>query len=98
MTLQTGAQIKETFDEQYTGSERRQRPLRTCVEAALRCYFADLNGHKPSGLYQMVMSEVEKPLLETVMHHARGNQSQAAEMLGINRNTLRKKLKFHGID
>ena len=98
MTLQTQVANKETVGENYAGDERRQRPLRACVESALRCYFKDLNGHRPAGLYQMVMGEVEKPLLETVMHYARGNQSLAAEMLGINRNTLRKKLKLHGID
>ncbi|MCG6872875.1 MAG: DNA-binding transcriptional regulator Fis [Gammaproteobacteria bacterium] len=78
-------------------TERRSEPLRSCVECSLRRYFKDLNGHRPSGLYQLVMRETERPLLEMVMVYTRGNQSQAAEILGINRNTLRKKLKLYGI-
>jgi Fis family transcriptional regulator len=77
--------------------ERRKDPLRTCVQNALKRYFSDLNGHRPVGLYQMVISEVEQPMLEAVLEYTRGNQSQAAEVLGINRNTLRKKLRQYGI-
>ncbi len=79
--------------------ERRKKPLSACVEAALVSYFNDLDGHAPSGdLYQMVISEVERPLLAAVMQHARGNQSLAAEILGINRGTLRKKLQQYGLE
>lgn len=73
-------------------------PLRACAEAALRRYLAELDGHGASDLYQLVMTEVEIPLLQTVLEHAGGNQSRAAEMLGINRSTLRKKLRQHGLD
>ncbi len=55
--------------------------------------FHDLNGEKVSGVYEMVLHEMEKPLLEIVMKHAKSNQCKAADILGINRNTLRKKLK-----
>lgn len=78
--------------------ERRKEPLSSCVETALEHYFNDLDGHDPNGLYAMVMCEVEYPLLKTVMQYARGNQSRAAEMLGINRSTLRKKLEKHGLN
>ncbi len=79
--------------------ERRKKPLSGCVEAALVSYFKDLDGHTPAGdLYQMVISEVERPLLAAVMQHARGNQSLAAEILGINRGTLRKKLQQYGLE
>ncbi|MBI2779649.1 MAG: DNA-binding transcriptional regulator Fis [Gammaproteobacteria bacterium] len=79
--------------------ERRKKPLSGCVEAALVRYFKDLDGHAPAGdLYQMVISEVERPLLAAVMQHARGNQSLAAEILGINRGTLRKKLQQYGLE
>jgi Fis family transcriptional regulator len=71
----------------------RNRPLRDFAAEALRHYFRDLNGHKASELYGLVMSEVELPLFSAVMEHTQGNQSQAAEILGINRATLRKKLK-----
>ncbi len=68
------------------------------VRKALRDYFKDLDGEDPCcGIYDMVMDCVEKPLLEIVLEHAGGNQSCAAEMLGINRNTLRKKMSQHGI-
>ncbi|HYW03263.1 MAG TPA: DNA-binding transcriptional regulator Fis [Gammaproteobacteria bacterium] len=73
-------------------------PLRTCVQKALDKYFADLNGHAPGDLYQMVMREVEAPLLESVMAYTRGNQTRAAEILGINRSTLRKRLRTHNLD
>jgi len=76
----------------------RKGPVATCVRNALERYFSDLNGEKPGRLYKMVLSEVERPLLETVMHHAKSNQCKAARMLGINRNTLRKKLKLYGLD
>ncbi|HEC13009.1 MAG TPA: Fis family transcriptional regulator [Acidiferrobacteraceae bacterium] len=82
----------------HRGEERRCEPFGACIEAALARYLKDLNGHRPQGLYKMVMQEVERPFLEMVMRHARSNQSQAAVLLGINRNTLRKKLKIHGIE
>ena len=67
------------------------------VRKAIDGYFRDLDGEKPCAVYDMVIGCVEKPLLESVLHRVRGNQSHAAEMLGINRNTLRKKIKVHGI-
>jgi len=72
-------------------------PLRVCVERALQEYFACLDGECPADLYAMVQAEVEAPLLQIVMHQARGNQSQASAMLGINRGTLRKKLKQYDL-
>ena len=69
------------------------------VRKTLKEYFRDLDGEKPcSGMYDMVICCVEKPLLELVLEHAGGNQTHAAEMLGINRNTLRKKMQQHGIE
>ena len=67
------------------------------VRRAIDGYFKDLDGEKPCHVYDMVINCVEKPLLESVLHRVRGNQTHAAEMLGINRNTLRKKMKTHGI-
>jgi Fis family transcriptional regulator, factor for inversion stimulation protein len=72
-------------------------PLRSQAEEALQCYFETLNGHKPAHLYDLVMREVEEPLFKVVMGHVQGNQSRAATILGINRGTLRKKLKEFGI-
>jgi Fis family transcriptional regulator len=73
-------------------------PLHSCVRAMLDRYFNDLDGHKPGNLYDLVIDEVEQPLLETVLHYTRGNQSKAAEILGMNRTTLRKKLRKYGLD
>ncbi|MBI2294850.1 MAG: Fis family transcriptional regulator [Betaproteobacteria bacterium] len=67
------------------------------VRKAIDGYFRDLDGEKPCRVYNMVINCVEKPLLENVLHRVRGNQTHAANMLGINRNTLRKKIKVHGI-
>ena len=67
------------------------------VRRAIDGYFKDLDGEKARGIYDMVINCVEKPLLETVLHRLQGNQSHAAQVLGINRNTLRKKMKAHGI-
>ena len=65
------------------------------VRRAISDYFADLEGEKASGIYDMVMRSVEKPLLEVVLEKVGGNQSQAATLLGINRNTLYKKMRTH---
>jgi len=68
------------------------------VRKALKEYFRDLDGEPPCcSLYDMVMDCVEKPLIEMVLEHVGGNQTHAADMLGINRNTLRKKMLQHGI-
>lgn len=78
--------------------EPKVRPLNGCVRKALDKYFADLDGHEPGNLYQLMLGEVEKPLLEKVIHYAAGNQTHAAEILGINRGTLRKKLKQYNLE
>jgi Fis family transcriptional regulator len=64
---------------------------------ALEGYFSRLNGHKPGDLYQLVLGEVERPLFRAVLDYTNGNQSEAAEILGINRGTLRKKLKTYNL-
>jgi Fis family transcriptional regulator len=68
------------------------------VRSAVNNYFVDLDGEDPScAVYDMVIHCVEKPLIETVLYHAGGNQTRAAELLGLNRNTLRKKMQAHKI-
>lgn len=64
-----------------------------CVRRSLDRYFKDLDGAKPAPIYDMVLKNVEKPLIETVLSRCDGNQTIAAKMLGINRNTLRKKIE-----
>lgn len=73
-------------------------PIRSCVTETLETYFHHLNGHNCEGLYKLVLAEVEQPLLETVMRYSEGNQTRAAQILGINRGTLRKKLQQYGLD
>lgn len=73
-------------------------PIRSCVTDALATYFRQLNGHSCEGLYKLVLAEVEQPLLEAVMDYCGGNQTRAAQILGINRGTLRKKLQQYGLD
>jgi Fis family transcriptional regulator len=75
----------------------RDIPLRDHTERALSSYFDSLNGHRPGRLYDLVMREVELPLFQAVMDYAAGNQSRAATILGINRGTLRKKLREYGL-
>lgn len=72
--------------------------LSESVRKALDNYFADLDGHEAVDLYELVLSQVEKPLFEVVMQNARGNITRAAEMLGINRGTLRSRLKKYGLE
>ena len=69
--------------------------LAACVRRVLLDYFKDLDGEAPAGIYEMVVNCVERPVLDLVLYHADGNQSKAAEWLGINRNTLRRKLLEH---
>ena len=75
----------------------RELPLRSHAERALSEYFTSLNGHRPAHLYDLVLREVEEPLFRVVLDYAEGNQSRAAGILGINRGTLRKKLKQFGL-
>ncbi len=72
-----------------------KNPLEDCINETLETYFKDLDGVEPAAMYDMILNVVEKPLLEVVMKHADGNQSRAADWLGINRNTLRRKLLAH---
>ncbi len=74
-------------------SERQS--IEACIRANLEDYFLDLDGTDPTGLYDMLLKVVEKPLLDVVMQRAGQNQSRAADWLGLNRNTLRKKLVEH---
>jgi Fis family transcriptional regulator len=86
-----------TTTEQLQVADLNQQTIRDCVERAMRNYFNHLDGHDVSDVYQMVLAEVEIPLLEVVLEYTRNNQSRAAEVLGLNRGTLRKKLKQYNM-
>jgi Fis family transcriptional regulator len=75
----------------------RKNEIAECVRRSVQKYLDDLDGESPCPMYEMVIRNVEKPLLEVVLAHAEGNQTVAADMLGINRNTLRKKMQVHKI-
>lgn len=76
---------------------KKENEIAICVRKAVDDYFKHLDGEKPGAIYDMVIHCVEKPLLEMVLHHAQGNQTKASELLGLNRNTLRKKMKLHNL-
>lgn len=81
-----------------TISKKTTNGLSDCTKQTLEKYFDDMDGHQANGLYDLVMAQVEKPLFEVVMRHTRGNMSRAAELLGLNRGTLRNRLKKYGLD
>jgi Fis family transcriptional regulator len=71
----------------------RPNELADCVKRSLERYFKDMDGEKPTSIYEMVLKNIEKPMIEMVLGKAAGNLSLAAEMLGVTRNTLRKKMQ-----
>lgn len=75
----------------------KKTELAACVSQSLDRYFADLDGETPANIYDMVIRQVERPLLESIMQRVNGNQTSAAAMLGMTRNTLRRKLLDHGL-
>jgi Fis family transcriptional regulator len=102
--LQQNIKVEEQ-QKKYRGNEKmnvqrdtRDSELSACVRKMMRQYFKDLDGEEVTNIYDMVVANIERPLLEVVLHHAEGNQTRAAELLGLNRNTLRKKLNQHGIE
>jgi Fis family transcriptional regulator len=99
---QMAEQAKSASDESFkqhltTSADQQSQTLRDNVDKALRNYFSHLDGQAVTDVYQMVLSEVEAPLLEVVMEFTRGNQTKASVLLGLNRGTLRKKLKQYGL-
>src|SRR4051812_3624208 len=89
---------KRCFNKKPENRRRTQmskKQIEACVRETLDQYFKDLHGVEPHSMHEMFMNTVEKPLLDVVLRHADGNQSKAAEWLGINRNTLRRKLLEH---
>ncbi len=97
--MSTTLKVKSGIPEDVlcVDATRAKEPLRECVRDALAQYFRQLDGYEACNLFALVMSEVEAPLLESVLEHTRGNLTRAAAILGINRGTLRKKLKQYNL-
>jgi len=75
----------------------KENEIASCIRKAINGYLNDLDGEKPCHIYNLVMHSVETPLIEIAIQYTKGNQTQAAELLGINRNTLRQKMKQYQI-
>ena len=91
-------QVSDDLKQHFTDTPVAQaQTLRDSVAMALNNYFAHLDGQPVTDVYDMVLSEVEAPLLEAVMQYTRNNQTKASIILGLNRGTLRKKLKQYGM-
>ena len=88
--------INKMTDNSQNDQEISQ--LYNAVKHSIRRYLYELDGGIPNEMYEMVLRQVEQPLLEAVLDHTRGNQSKAAEYLGLNRGTLRKKLRTYNLD
>jgi Fis family transcriptional regulator len=101
MTMAINTNLETTDSKQKTVSPftvaHKNQPLHDSVRQALESYFMQLKGQAPNNLYELVLAEVEVPLLEAVMEYTKGNQSRAAILLGLSRGTLRKKLKIYGM-
>ena len=90
--------VKRDTARDSADHDPRESELSSCVRRVMKQYFKDLDGEVPADVYDMVLHNIEKPMLQVVMSHVQGNQTKAADLLGLNRNTLRKKLQQHGID
>jgi len=98
LTLEVLVRTQEAQQvEKHETTRTEQQPLRECLAQHLDAYFSELDGEVPGTLYKLVIAEIEPPLFEHVLKHTRGNVSRAAEMLGIHRSTLRRKLVNYGL-
>ena len=86
----------EKNKEQHKTQQASQ--IYSAVKSSIKRYLHELEDTEPSEMYAMVLSQIEQPLLESVLEHTGGNQSRAAEYLGLNRGTLRKKLRAYDLD
>ena len=89
--------LKKVKRETDTLLRQEYGSLCECVEVSIKDYFAQREGHHTTNLYDMLLAEVEAPMLKATLEHTKGNQCRASEILGISRGTLRKKLKTYGL-
>ncbi len=88
----------KSTEQDLTELTSTARGLSECVEEAMDNYFKDLDGHEASELYELIISQVEKPLFETTLKNYKGNISRAAQALGLNRGTVLSRLKKYGLN
>jgi Fis family transcriptional regulator len=92
----TQAVISDTSESSENQSQEISQ-LSNAVKHSIRRYLFDLEGTQPNNMYELVLRQIEQPLFEAILEHTKGNQSRAAEMLGLNRGTLRKKLRRYNL-
>jgi Fis family transcriptional regulator len=99
MTQHEAVQLSVVKNSMADANNMASQPqaLKECVKQTMEQYFCQLDGQPVTNIYEMVLSEVEAPLLQVVMNVCQGNQCRAADMMGISRGTLRKKLQQHGL-
>jgi len=95
MSEQIFKEISPVSDEQRNAEEISQ--LSQAVKHSIRRYLYELDGTQPNNMYELVLRQIEQPLFEAILEHTKGNQSRAAELLGLNRGTLRKKLRSYNL-
>ena len=101
MSAQNIYSIDEHLEKEQHNSEHegpQTSSIYDAVKISIQRYLHELEDTEPSEMYAMVLSQIEQPLLESVLEHTGGNQSRAAEYLGLNRGTLRKKLRIYDLD
>lgn len=98
MSLKTFEREPKPLAQSPSASSRPPAPIAHAVSDSLGDYFRALNGHEPANLYDIILAQVEPPLLKATLAYCRGNQSKAADVLGLNRATLRKKLTQYKIN
>ncbi len=95
MSEQIFKEISPVSDEQSNAEEISQ--LSQAIKHSIRRYLYELDGTQPNNMYDLVLRQIEQPLFEAILEHTKGNQSRAAELLGLNRGTLRKKLRSYNL-
>jgi len=87
----------ETAAESSNSNKEEISQLSHAVKHSIRRYLYELEGTQPNNMYDLVLRQIEQPLFEAILEHTKGNQSRAAELLGLNRGTLRKKLRSYNL-
>ena len=97
MSEQDFQQAAPSIDQTSENQPQEISQLSHAVKHSIRRYLFELEGTQPNNMYELVLKQIEQPLFEAILEHTKGNQSRAAEMLGLNRGTLRKKLRSYNL-